>query len=82
LRGLIEVSKRYLIQVAARNLGVMMRKMFGMGTPRSLQGGLAAVSHHFFALVVDGITWMAARCSDVAVHWSDGDLRVASAAAA
>ena len=82
LRGLIEVSKRYLIQVAARNLGVMMRKMFGMGTPRSLQGGLAAVSHHFFALVVDCITWMAARCSDVAVHWSDGDLRVASAAAA
>jgi hypothetical protein len=32
------VSKRYLIQVAARNLGLMMRKLFGMGTARSLQG--------------------------------------------
>lgn len=38
LRGLLEVSKRYLIQVAARNLGVMMRKLFGIGGPRALQG--------------------------------------------
>lgn len=38
LRGLLEVSKRYLIQVAGHNLGVMMRGVFGKGTPRSLQG--------------------------------------------
>jgi transposase len=38
LRGQEKVSKRYLIQVAARNLGLMMRKLFGMGTARSLQG--------------------------------------------
>jgi hypothetical protein len=34
----MEVTKRYLIQVAAHNLGILMRKLFGMGTPRSLQG--------------------------------------------
>jgi transposase len=38
LRGLIKVTKRYLMQVAGRNLGVIMRRLFGIGTPRSLQG--------------------------------------------
>jgi transposase len=38
LRGLKKVTKRYLIQVAARNLGLILRKLFGIGTPRSLQG--------------------------------------------
>lgn len=38
LRGLEKINKRYLIQTAARNLGVMMRRLFGLGTPRSLQG--------------------------------------------
>jgi hypothetical protein len=38
IRGLMEVTKRYLMQVAGRNLGVIMRKLFGIGTPRSLQG--------------------------------------------
>ena len=37
LHGMLEVSKRYLLQVAARNLGLIMRKLFGMGTPRGLQ---------------------------------------------
>lgn len=38
LRGLEKINKRYLLQAAARNLGVMMRRLFGLGTPRSLQG--------------------------------------------
>jgi transposase len=44
LHGMLEVSKRYLLQVAARNLGLLMRKLFGMGTPRGLQkaGEIAA----------------------------------------
>jgi hypothetical protein len=37
LRGLLQVSKRYLLEVAARNLGLLMRKLFGVGTPRGLQ---------------------------------------------
>lgn len=39
LRGLTEVTKRYVVQVAARNLGLLMRKLFGVGKPRVLQGG-------------------------------------------
>lgn len=38
LRGLMNVSKRYLVQVAAHNLGLLMRKLFGFGKPRVLQG--------------------------------------------
>lgn len=39
LRGLENVTKRYLVQVAAHNLGLLMRKLFGIGKPRRLQGG-------------------------------------------
>ena len=38
LRGLGKVTKRYLIQTAAYNLGLLMRKLFGIGKPRGLQG--------------------------------------------
>lgn len=38
LAGIANVRKRYLIAAAAHNLGVVMRKLFGMGTPRGLQG--------------------------------------------
>ena len=47
LRGRVNVTKRYLIQVAAHNLGVVMRSLFGVGKPRVLQGAGAA-----FALVL------------------------------
>jgi transposase len=42
LHGIEKVQKRYLIAAATRNLGLLMRKMFGIGTPRGLQaaGGL------------------------------------------
>jgi transposase len=40
LRGLANVAKRYLIAVAAHNLGRVMRKLVGIGKPRGLQGGL------------------------------------------
>jgi transposase len=38
LRGLVEVAKRYVVQVAAHNLGLLMRTLFGVGKPRTLQG--------------------------------------------
>ena len=38
LRGLEQVRKRHLCLVAALNLGVIMRKAFGIGTPKALQG--------------------------------------------
>jgi transposase len=39
LRGLINVTKRYLIAVAAHNLGRILRKLIGVGKPKNLQGG-------------------------------------------
>jgi hypothetical protein len=39
LRGLADVTKRYLIAVAAHNLGRVLRRLFGTGKPRALQGG-------------------------------------------
>jgi transposase len=44
LRGLVRVSKRYLMQVAGHNLGVIMRWLFRRGTPRSLQGACAGLA--------------------------------------
>jgi transposase len=38
LRGLVNVTKRYLLAVAAHNLGRILRKLTGIGKPRSLQG--------------------------------------------
>jgi hypothetical protein len=45
LHGIEKVQKRYLLAAVARNLGLVMRKLFGIGTPRGLQaeGGLAAI---------------------------------------
>jgi len=45
LRKLVNVSKRYLIAGAAHNLGRLLRKLFGIGKPKALQGegGLAAL---------------------------------------
>lgn len=37
LRGISKVRKRYSLAAAAHNLGVLMRALFGIGTPRSLQ---------------------------------------------
>jgi transposase len=54
LRGIEDVQKRYLVTLAGRNLTVLMRALFGIGTPRSLQGLpaalLAALRLLFFAL--------------------------------
>ena len=38
IRGQEEIRKRMLIHAAAFNLGLLMRKRFGVGTPRALQG--------------------------------------------
>jgi len=37
LWGIEKVRNRYLLQVCARNLGLILRALFGMGTPRGLQ---------------------------------------------
>jgi transposase len=43
LRGRENILKRYLVHVAAFNLSLVMRQIFGVGTPRGLQGRLDAL---------------------------------------
>jgi transposase len=45
LHGIEKVQKRYLIAAMARNLGLLMRKLFAMGTAKGLQaaGGLLSL---------------------------------------
>jgi transposase len=53
LRGRVNVTKRYLVQVAAHNLGVVMRTLSGVGKPRVLQGcGKAALASLVLLMVV------------------------------
>jgi transposase len=44
LRGHGNILKRLLVHVAALNLGLLMRKLIGVGTPRSLQGRVRALA--------------------------------------
>jgi transposase len=43
LRGVANVSKAHVMRAAACNLGIIMLALFGVGTPRTLQGGLGIV---------------------------------------
>lgn len=78
LHGIINVQKRYLIAAVARNLGLVLRKLFGIGTPRGLQGGRGVFS---FACLV----WIHIR-DILRHHWADrntcGAFGVACATAA
>jgi len=44
LRGFENVEKRYLTTVIAHNLGRICRELFGVGKPKGLQDGLAALA--------------------------------------
>ena len=73
LHGMVKVTKRYLLQVAARNLGLIMRKLFGMGTPRGLQpegdaSSLVYLIHALLANAVDRVTARIARSAKSCDH--------------
>lgn len=51
VRGHENVLKRLLVHASAFNLGLMMRALFGIGTPRALQGRAAA------PLAILGMLW-------------------------
>lgn len=62
LRGRENVQKRYLMQAAAFNLSLVMRKMLGHGTPRALAAAadqllalIATAADRLFALVATAI---------------------------
>ncbi len=70
LRGHGNILKRLLVHVAACNLGLWMRTLTGIGTPRGLQGRFAAVLAFYFTL------WMLLR-DQLTAHRRRGlDLRL------
>lgn len=51
LHGIEKVRKRYLTSAMARNLGLVLRHLFGIGTARSLQGEGGLADDLYFALL-------------------------------
>ena len=50
LRGHANILKRLLVHISGFNLALLMRSLIGIGTPRSLQGRLAALGAVVIAL--------------------------------
>ena len=62
LRGHPNIRKRLLVHVAGCNLGLLLRHLIGVGTPRSLQGRAAALLRALFRQFRDcGAFWDALR---------------------
>lgn len=59
LRGLVDVTKRYLMTVAAHNLGRILFQLFKIGKPRAMQGLSAA-----FAALIAILT------TEIALIWT------------
>jgi hypothetical protein len=51
LRGHTNILKRLLIHAGGFNLGLLMRQLIGVGTPRGLQGRLVAVLAGLLTLI-------------------------------
>jgi transposase len=62
LRGHTNILKRLLIHTAGFNLGLLMRQLIGIGTPRSLQGRLVAALGVLFELI-------RALCQSIPLDW-------------
>ena len=68
LQGIVKVTKRYLLQVAARNLSLIMRKLFGIGTPRGLQREGEARSLSYLAYALLATLWIAFWRASRVIH--------------
>ena len=51
LRGVVNVSKSHLMRAAACDLGIIMFMLFGVGTPRTLQGAMGLIFAALFWLL-------------------------------
>jgi transposase len=85
LRGRENVLKRLFVHAGAFNLGLWMRTLFGVGTPRSLQGRVVALGAMIAALwaLIDTAMWrqyrQAIRPSNVRISRREvGHLRIAT----
>lgn len=62
VRGLENVQKRVVVHAAGFNLGLMLRKLVGVGTPRGLQGAAGVVGGDDpFVLLAWKTTWASWR---------------------
>jgi transposase len=57
LRGHANILKRLLVHVGGFNLGLFMRTLIGVGTPRSVQGRVSAVLAGMIALWMHVVGW-------------------------
>lgn len=56
LRGHTNIRKRLLIHAGGCNLGLLMRQLIGVGTPRALQGRHIAVLIGLLTLIRESVT--------------------------
>jgi IS5 family transposase len=80
LRGFENVTKRYLIHAAAYNLGLIMRAIFGQGTPKGMADALKRLVFELLSLLIAIWTLLARR--DGTIHsgnigWSISAVAVA-----
>jgi transposase len=59
LRGHENILKRILLHAGALNLGLLMRTLFGVGTPRALQGRVAAFFVALWSSIKPSQRWWA-----------------------
>lgn len=73
LRKIENVTKRYLIAAAAHNLGRIMRKLFGIGKPKALQGegGLAAHAQLVISCLITRLAELCDYLIDKINHFGD-----------
>jgi transposase len=62
LRGVANVSKSHLMRAAACDLGIIMLALFGVGTPRTLQGAMG--------LVLAALLWFSWRRSSLSPNFA------------
>jgi transposase len=67
LRGHTNILKRVLIHAGGFNLGLVMRQLIGVGTPRGLQGRLAA------AMAVVVALWTVVEDMRITIAWQPVD---------
>ena len=53
VRGHENVRKRVLLQAAACNIGLLLRRQTGVGTPRSLQGRAISANYRLIGRLID-----------------------------
>lgn len=73
LRRHDNILKRLVVHIAGLNLSLLMRQLFGVGTPRSLQGRLAAFLLLLATLLTTVVARLWAEIGALARRWGDRD---------